>query len=104
MESIRFVRSFRLFRALRVLRMLNVIPLLQFDVKGVVVTKETIKFKYALWIIIPCYTILFSLLVNWMYNHYRAEAPLLEFYLILGTLFGIIIAIMVTRYQIPALL
>lgn len=103
-ESLRFVRSFRLFRALRVLRMLNVIPLLQYDIKGRMDTPESKKFTKAMWILIPSYTLIFSLLVNWLHNHYPEEASILEFYLILGTMLGIIIAIIVTRYQIPAIL
>lgn len=101
-EALRFVRGFRLFRALRALRMLNVIPILKFNTTVTYVTRETTALKYAMWVIMPVYTVVFTILVNWMYHYYTGQAPLLEFYLILGSLLGLALAIFITYYQVPA--
>lgn len=105
LEGLRFVRGFRLFRALRALRLLNVIPLLQFDVQNLYTSKEVRMFKNVVWTIIPGYALLFACLVNWLYSHYGDEAAkIYEFYLILGTTLGLLMAVIICRFQIPAII
>lgn len=103
-QALSFVRSFRLFRALRALRMLNVVPILQVNEVAPCVTKEIRAHKYAMWILIPSYSIVFIIIINRLYSHYGTEAPRLEFYLLLGSILGLLLAILVTRYLIPAIM
>lgn len=104
LQALSFVRSFRLFRALRALRMLNVIPILQFNESETIVTREITRHKYSMWVLIPGYSVVFIIIINHLYNRYGAEAAIYEYYLLLGSIFGLLLAILVSRNLIPAIM
>lgn len=104
LSALRFVRGFRLFRVLRVLRMLNAIPFLKLTATTTHITKEITALKYAIWVIVPIFTFTFLLLISWLYHYSLTQAPILEFYLILGMLAGLLLSLSIVHYQIPAII
>lgn len=102
--GLRFIRGIRFFRALRVLRMLRVIPILKFKVNDQTRTPETDKFRLAMWICLPIYTLVFIGLIDLNFVLYGEQARLFEFYMILGSLLSLLLVILLVRYLLPALM
>lgn len=103
LEALRFIRGIRLFRALRTLRILQVIPVVRINTQQKP-TVEATKFLFAMRILIPLYTLLFVVIVYSIYYFFQTEGEIIEFYLVLGSLLGMILVIAVVRYLLPAIM
>ncbi len=110
-QGLYFVRGFRLFRILRTLRALRVLRTLKvfkFVKQGAQITPETRAFNRALVISVVIYTVLFMVLVTGLYAGVADEAAgamqrarEVEFYLVVGSLMGMLLVMVVVRFQIP---
>lgn len=101
--GLRFVRAFRVLRVLRTLRGLRSLRMLQFAAQ----TAETVEqrtFDVALSVSVVVYTAVFLALVTWSRAHAQLAGPdTAELFLVVGSLLGMVLTLVVARYQIPAL-
>jgi class 3 adenylate cyclase len=101
--GLRFVRAFRVLRVLRTLRGLRSLRMLQFASQAAE-TVEQRTFDVALSVAVLVYTATFLALVTWSRGHAHLAGPdTAELYLVVGSLLGMLLALVVARYQIPAL-
>ena len=97
LQGLRFVRVFRMLRALRLLRVLQAIRVLRVArVTGD--TPEQQRYQRVLGLAVVVYGGLFVALVG-----LGGEDPERELWLVLGSLLGMGLMLVVTRFQIPAL-
>jgi adenylate cyclase len=113
LAGLRFVRAFRVLRALRTLRGLRSLRILRFLSRDAE-TLEQRRFDIVLSVAVTLYSALFVALVGWSRGNLSpAEAAALdgavgdpdtaELYLVLGSLLGMLLVLVVARFQIPAL-
>jgi adenylate cyclase len=101
--GLRFVRAFRVLRVLRTLRGLRSLRMLQFATSNAETTEQRL-FDRALAVSVTLYTVGFLGLVTWGRTHPQvAGADTPELFLVLGSLLGMLLALVVARFQIPAL-
>ena len=97
LQGLRFVRVFRMLRALRLLRVLQAIRVLRV-VRVAGDTPEQQRYQRVLGLSVVAYAALFVGLVA-----VGGEDPEKELWLVLGSLLGMGLMLVVTRFQIPAL-
>lgn len=101
--GLRFVRAFRVLRVLRTLRGLRSLRMLQFAAQSAE-TVEQRTFDLVLAVSVVTYTACFLALVAWSRVHpASAGGDTAELYLVVGSLLGMVLTMVVARFQIPAL-
>lgn len=101
--GLRFVRAFRVLRVLRTLRGLRSLRMLQFAAQSTE-TLEQRTFDVVLAGSVLVYTAVFLGLVSWARSRAAEAGPdAAELTLVMGSLLGMVLTLVVARFQIPAL-
>jgi len=104
LQGLRFVRLFRMLRALRMLRVLRSLRVLRV-LQHVGTTAEQHRYHQVLAASVVVYAVAFVGLVSWVQAvaPTPAEAQLRELLLVVGSLMGMGLILLVTRFQVPAI-
>ncbi len=101
-NGLRLMRMFRLLRALRMLRVLRGLRMLRFLGASGERTREQRTYQRVLTVTVVAYAVGFLALVTWAQS-LGGDPVAAERNLVLGSLLGMLLVLVVARYQIPAL-
>lgn len=94
-EALRFVRALRFFRILRTIRLVRVLGIFRVAAERVGDTPEGLAFNRALFLSVFVYTGLFLAVLALV-----GPDPQAEFHLVLGSVLGMLLILVVTRYKV----